>query len=338
MAHILIVTDAWFPQINGVVTTLRKTIEELTLMGHEVELLEPSQFKHGITVSPRENVRVPLFVKEAVFEAIFGSPPDRIHIATEGALGLAARNLCVEFRIPFTTAFHTAWPQYMNRRFKLPESLIWKFMRWFHSPALNVMVNTPLVEQILHNHGITNTATWTRGVDTDLFQYEPNTETAPESFGEPRLVYVGRVTPEKNLEAFLKLPVGHKTIIGNGPDRDRLMRKYPGVSFPGYMTHEEIAEELPNHDVFVFPSRTDTFGLVMLEANACGLPVAAYDVQGPRDVVRQGYSGVLHSDLETAVKGALKLNPADCRDHAETYSWRTATEQFVRNLRLDLGP
>jgi glycosyltransferase involved in cell wall biosynthesis len=256
--------------------------------------------------------------------------PDAVHIATEGPLGQAARQWCLREGMPFTTSYHTQFPQYIRARFPIPEGWSYAFLRRFHGAAQRVMVATEHIRRDLERNGFRNLAMWTRGVDLELFRpgdraFLPGTR--------PILLYAGRVAVEKNLEAFLGLESpGTKYVIGGGPALEELRARFPAAVFTGYKYGEELARHLASADVFVFPSRTDTFGLVLLEAMACGVPVAAYPVVGPIDVVRTGVSGCLHDDLATAVSGALQLDREACRRHALQFTWERATRQFLDNL------
>lgn len=256
--------------------------------------------------------------------------PDALHIATEGPLGQAARSWCLKEGMPYTTSYHTRFPQYVRARFPIPETWSYAFLRRFHNLAARVMVATDHIRRELEEHGFRNLALWTRGVDVELFRpraldYLPGRR--------PITMYAGRVAVEKNLDAYLSLKLpGTKYVVGDGPALNELRARHPDVIFTGYKFGEELASHLAAADVFVFPSRTDTFGLVLLEAMACGVPVAAYPVAGPIDVVKRGVTGCLAEDLATAVAGALELNRDDCRQYALGFTWERATVQFVSNL------
>lgn len=260
--------------------------------------------------------------------------PSAIHIATEGPLGLAARRHCLKQGYEFTTAFHTRFPEYVQARWRVPLSWTYRWLRWFHAPASGVMVATPAMEAVLRNRGFSNLKRWSRGVDTRLFQPRPKDFL---SYPRPIALYVGRVAVEKNIRAFLDLDLpGTKVVIGDGPQRAALCRRYPDVRFLGAKNGEDLARHYAAADVFVFPSRTDTFGLVLLEAMASGVPVAAYPVEGPLDVVDGSGAGCLDWDLGRAVEGALAIAPESCRAHALTFSWESSARQFLSNLhRLD---
>ncbi|MCW2245411.1 glycosyltransferase involved in cell wall biosynthesis [Azospirillum fermentarium] len=328
--NILIVTDAWTPQVNGVVRTISTVRAELEAMGHTVEVIGPDRFR-TVPMPTYPEIRLALGAGRRLRAMIEAMRPDCIHIATEGPLGFAARRWCVKRGIPFTTAYHTRFPEYVRDRVPVPLALSYAVVRRFHKPAAAVMVATPSIEQDLLARGFTNIRRWTRGVDTDLFR--------PRDKGfldlpRPIALYVGRVAVEKNLEDFLKLDLpGTKVVVGDGPARAELQARYPEVHWAGARHGEDLARHYAAADVFVFPSRTDTFGLVLLEALASGVPVAAYPVPGPLDVVDGSGTGCLSEDLAEAVETALTIPPERCRDYALGFSWRRSAEQFLANLR-----
>ncbi len=327
---LLLVTDAWAPQVNGVVRTLETLGRDLSAMGHEVRYSTPQ----GLATLPLPTypeIRLALFPRKSLEKMIADFRPNAIHIATEGPVGLAARAICVRQKIPYSTSFHTRFPEYVRARLPfVPESLVWRFLRWFHDPAETMMVATPSLQNELEAHGFGNVRIWSRGVDVDLFR---PIEGATLPFPRPIWLNVGRVAVEKNIEAFLALDLpGTKVVVGDGPARAALERRYPDAKFLGPKTGEELVRHYSAADVFVFPSRTDTFGLVLLEALACGLPVAAYPVQGPLDVIGDEPVAALHEDLATACARALEIPSAACRTYALTRSWRACTEQFLANL------
>lgn len=327
--RIAIVTDAWTPQVNGVVQTLTRTRGELEALGHAVHMITP-EGRRTLPLPFYPEIRIALFPGRSVRRELRAFEPDCVHIATEGPLGLAARRYCIRRRWPFTTAYHTQFPEYVRARVPIPVSWTARLLRWFHRPAAHTMVPTRRVREKLEQRGFRNVVIWSRGVDARLFAPEPRFD-----FGLPRPVwiYLGRVSVEKNLEAFLDLDLpGSKVIIGDGPDRKRLASRYPDSHFLGYRFGEELAAHLAGGDVFVFPSRTDTFGIVLLEAMACGLPVAALPVDGPVDVITSDKVGALDDDLRTACLRALELNRHDCRAFAEQRSWRRSTLQFEAYL------
>jgi hypothetical protein len=327
--RILIVTDAWSPQINGVVVTLQNTVRELERMGHRVHLITPLAFR-TVPMPTYPEIRLAVRPGREVARLIEDVDPDAIHIATEGPLGLAARRHCLRQSRPFTTAYHTQFPEYVHARCRLPLGVTYAWLRWFHRPAKAVMCGTPEILQRLVARGVTNGVIWSRGVDTDLFK--PGERRGAED-RRPVFLYVGRVAVEKNIEAFLALDLpGTKWVVGDGPARVALERRFPDAIFLGFKTGESLAWHYRQADAFVFPSRTDTFGLVLVEAMACGTPVAAFPVTGPRDVVRDHGAGVLSEDLGGAAMAALRLDRRDVRRYALGFSWTAATRQFVANL------
>jgi len=322
--RLLLVTDAWSPQTNGVVTTLSTVIGHLPDLGVDVSVIHPGLFKTWPLPSYPEIriARNPGVLKELIAEI----DPHAIHIATEGPLGMAARRFCVRNGHAFTTSLHTKFPEYVNVRFGLPLKAGYSFMRWFHRPASCTLVTTETHRQELSDWGLKDLVVWSRGVDTAVFTADPNFR--PQQ--PPRLVYVGRVAVEKNIEAFLELDLeGEKVIIGDGPARTELEAKYPHAHWLGYRKGQPLVDEYAKADVFVFPSRTDTFGLVMLEAMACGTPVAAYPVTGPIDVVKNGINGCLDQDLSVAITGALRVDRQSCRDYASQNDWRVIAARMA---------
>ena len=326
---VIIVTDAWAPQVNGVVTTLGKTGKGLEKHGHEVLFVTPQQFR-SVPCPTYPEIKLSLFPAAGVSRLMRDFSPDAIHIATEGPLGIAARRYCLARDLPFTTSFHTRFAEYVHARVRIPIDWTYKWLRRFHAPSRAVMVPTPAVRRELESRGFTNTVHWTRGVDTETFC--PGDRGALGN-NRPIFLYVGRVAIEKNIEAFLDLDLpGEKWVVGEGPMRDRLERKYRQVRFEGVKTPAELATYYRAADVSVFPSLTDTFGLVMLEALACGTPVAAFPVHGPIDVIGNGGAGALDKDLGKACIDALKIDRDYARAYAERFSWSTSISQFERNL------
>jgi glycosyltransferase involved in cell wall biosynthesis len=326
---IALITDAWRPQINGVVTTLTQTCKRLRACGHALETFTPEQFPNWPCPGYSE-IRLALGCGRQVHERMDRFRPDAIHIATEGPLGLAGRRYCQNRGLPYTTSFHTRFPEYLHLRTRIPTRWTYAFLRWFHSGSERVMVATPALIEELKLRGFKNPVLWSRGVDTDLFRpREKNRLQDPR----PIFLYVGRVAIEKNIEAFLKLDLpGTKYVVGDGPQRGELQQKYPQARFAGSRRGDELAEYMTAADVLVFPSLTDTFGLVMLEALACGVPVAAFPVQGPQDVIRSDKVGCLDADLQAAALQALGLRAEDCREYALQYAWQNCVTQFESNL------
>jgi glycosyltransferase involved in cell wall biosynthesis len=327
--RIAIVTDAWRPQTNGVVRTLTETSKCLRQQGHDVLLVTPGEFR-TVPCPSYPEIQLSLFPRRQVFEALDDFLPDALHVATEGPLGLAGRRWGIRRRRPFTTAYHTQFPRYVRARVPLPAALSYGFLRWFHGPAVRTLVPTESIRSELAERGFPSLVIWGRGVDTDLFRPERATGLVGQ---RPIMMYMGRVAVEKNIEAFLSLDLpGTKYVVGDGPALAGLRRRYSQAIFTGARYGQDLAACLASADVFVFPSRTDTFGLVLLEAMACGLPVAAYPVSGPIDVVEQGRTGILHEDLGVAITAALVLNRQSCRDSAHQRSWESATRVFLENL------
>ena len=336
--RILIATDAWEPQVNGVVRTLTRVVSELQEIGHTVEVIHPGQFK-TFPLPTYAEIKVAIGVYEPVQELFKAFEPEAIHIATEGPIGLAARRICVEWKLPFTTSYHTRFPEYVSARLPLPLAAGYAYMRWFHKPSGRMMVATPTMQKELSGHGFRNISAWSRGVDTD--QFHPRREDEPDLFeglARPVFLYVGRVAVEKNIEAFLAVDLpGTKVVVGPGPQLDELRERYPKVVFKGSKSGEELAAHYACADVFVFPSLTDTFGLVILEAMAAGTPVAAYPAPGPIDLIPGSGAGVLAltatEGLREACLQCLDLDRGRVRAFAETFSWRACAEDFVKNLQ-----
>ena len=326
---IALVTDAWLPQTNGVVRTLTITAERLSQAGHEVTAITPVDFR-TVPCPTYPEIRLSLFAAARVRRRLDALDPDAVHIATEGPLGLAARRWCLRRGRSFTTSYHTQFPEYVRARVPIPVAVSYAFLRWFHGSAAHTLVATPSMQNALAERGFRNLVLWSRGVDTELFR--PRDESFLE-LPRPIWLYFGRVSVEKGIEEFLALDLpGTKLVVGDGPATESLRRKYAGAVFTGYRFGDELARHVAAADVFVFPSRTDTFGLVLLEAMACGIPVAAFPVTGPIDVVVNGVTGVLSEDLRAAALTALHLDRRACREHALRYTWEAATRQFIASL------
>jgi 1,2-diacylglycerol 3-alpha-glucosyltransferase/glucuronosyltransferase len=330
--RIMIVTDAWQPQTNGVVNTLLQTVAWLRRFGHEVEVVSP-QGRASFPCPTYPEIRLTVWPARHVRRRLREFAPQALHIATEGPLGFAARACAVRMGLSFTTSYHTQFPQYLRQRLPIPLALSYAAVRWFHGAAERCMVSTPTLETELRARGLTHLVRWQRGVDTELFRPRPKDFL---SLPRPLAVYVGRIAVEKNIEAFLRMPwQGGRLVIGDGPELPRLRSRYPDAHYTGYLYGEQLAAHLAAADVMVFPSRTDTFGLVNLEAMACGVPVAAYPVTGPIDVVQHGRTGCLDEDLGRAARSALALDPLVCRAQALAADWQACTRQFESQLAFD---
>ena len=330
--RIAIVSDAWMPQVNGVVRTLQATVRELTAMGHAATVIGPDRWR-SVPCPTYPDIRLALAGAGAVGRAIGAWRADAVHIATEGPLGLAARRWCLARALPFTTAYHTQFPDYVALRTGIDPRHVWRLIRWFHAPSSAVLAATPRVEAALAAHGIEQGRRWGRGVDLSLFRPDGPCDPLVAALPGPVQLYVGRVAVEKNLPAFLGAPgPGSKVVVGSGPAEAMLRRAYPDVHFLGPRTGAALAAAYRTADVFVFPSRTDTFGLVMAEAAACGTPVAAFPVAGPLDVLTPDI-GAMAEDLPTAIVAAAVLSRRTCAaTAARRFSWRTSTAQFLAAL------
>ncbi|AZI38200.1 glycosyltransferase family 4 protein [Caenibius tardaugens] len=329
--RIAIVTDAWTPQVNGVVRTLTTLARVLRGWGHEVTVISPDRFR-SLPCPSYPEIRLAFPGRGAVGAWLDRIAPDAIHIATEGPLGLAARGHCLRHGLSFTTAYHTQFPDYLARRTRLPASAFWPYIRWFHRPSAGIMVATDTVRRQLQQQGLTQLLPWSRGVD--LASFTPAI-VPPDLFGRlerPIQLYVGRVSVEKNIEAFLTNPhPGSKVVVGDGPARARLAARFPEAIFLGTQTGQNLAACYAGADVFVFPSRTDTFGLVMIEALACGTPVAAYPVQGPQDIVTP-HCGALDEQLDRAIARALACDRGTCATYGASFTWEASARQFLDAL------
>jgi len=329
----LVVTDAWHPQVNGVVRTLSHVAREAYGLGSEIEFLAPSEFR-TLPMPSYPEIRLALPPPRAVARRLDEVRPDAIHIATEGPLGHAMRRLCIKRGLPFTTSFHTRFPDYLAERLPLPEcwtrEATWGWLRWFHAPGAAVLAATPTLAEELISRGFKNVKIWPRGVDAQLFR--PRARTALD-LPRPIFLTVGRLAVEKNVEAFLELDLpGTKLVVGDGPARAQLARQYPQAEFLGARQGEALAEIYSAADVFVFPSRTDTFGLVLLEALASGVPVAAFPAAAPRDVIGEAPVGVLDEDLQRACLEALQCSREECRAFALGMSWEASARVFLGHV------
>lgn len=332
--RIALVTDAWAPQVNGVVRTLGAVTVELVRRGHEIDVISPREYR-SLPCPTYPEIRLALASPLGVGERLRRFSPEAIHIATEGPLGWTARRICLARRRPFTTAYHTQFPDYMAQRSRLPASVFWPYMRRFHGASSGVMVATRTIREQLVAQGFTRLRHWSRGVDLD--QFAPHIAPPDLFFGLPRPIqlYVGRVAVEKNIEAFLgNRHPGSKVVVGDGPAMAKLQARFPEGHFVGRQSGAALAACYAGADVLVFPSRTDTFGLVMIEALACGTPVAAYPVSGPLDILTPE-SGCMAESLETAIAGALRLDRDNCLAHGRSFSWETSTDQFLAALTPD---
>lgn len=323
---ILIITDAWFPQVNGVVTTYSNIISQLSKRNIEVEVLHPGKF-YSLPLIFYNEIKVAINPWK-VIQKIKKSDADYIHIGTEGPLGIVSRIYLSYKKIPFTSAVHTKFPEYLNLHIKVPLSITYALMRWFHKRSHTVLVNTKSHKEELEKRGFRNLSIWSRGIDFKKFK-----DTSIKLNHKDYLLYVGRVSKEKNIEAFLNIETTHeKVVVGDGPYRQTLQKKFPRVKFVGCKTGPELAAWYRNASVFVFPSMTDTFGIVVIEALFCGVPVAAYPVTGPLDIVEEGITGSLDHDLKKAIDKALQINRENCTKNAEKYTWRNVAKQFISSL------
>lgn len=342
---ILIVSDAWHPQINGVVRTLEMTIQELARLGHETRVIGPDGKRLLAFAAPSyPEIKLEFFAYGRLWRALREFRPDFIHIATEGSLGWTARRLCLIWNLPFTTAYHTRFPEYLAARSPrplsaFPRTAAYVLLRRFHAPASAVMVATASIEQELKSRDFRRIVRWSRGVDTNLFRPYGKNLPAYSEMARPILLYVGRVAVEKNLRAFLDISTaGSKVVIGDGPDLDPLRNEYADAHFLGAMSGETLARHYAAADLFVFPSTTDTFGLVLLEACAAGLRVAAVPAPGPSDIFADGAVDnfvAMDQDLTRSISAALELpdNPEAPRAFARRFTWRACTAQFINHLQ-----
>ena len=340
--RLAIATDAWAPQVNGVVRTLNETIRRLKAHGHEVEVISPDRFT-TIACPGYPEIRLALAPRFRLRKVLGAFKPDLVHISTEGPIGWSARAWCLKHKVPFTTAFHTRFPEYVAARTNLSPDLIWPIMRRFHKGSRVVLTATQSLRDELESRGIHPTRLWSRGIDHDIFHPQQGKHPALQNIAKPILLSVGRVAVEKNLEAFLDADVpGTKVVVGDGPARAMLEAQYPEAIFLGTRQGAELASIYASADVFVFPSKTDTFGLVILEALACGTPVAGYPVQGPLDIIGveclgpnrelKRPIGSLNEDLSQAIQDALRLDRADAAHYGATFCWDACTGQFLNGI------
>jgi glycosyltransferase involved in cell wall biosynthesis len=329
-ARILLATDAWRPQVNGVVRTLETSIHHLRARGHEVAVIHPGLFA-TIRNPLYPEIRLAWPGRRLVTRLVREFQPDVVHVATEGPVGLVVRALCLRNRWRFTTSYHSKFPEYLQELARVPIRWSYAFLRWFHAPSAAVMVSTPSLEAELAGRGFRNLRRWSRGVDLGLFYPRPKTWA---HYPRPVLLYAGRVSKEKSVDEFLSVRhPGTKIVVGDGPAREGLQKAFPDAVFLGYRKGEALAEAYANADVFVFPSKTDTFGLVLIEALASGIPVAAYPVVGPIDIVTEPGTGALDSDLGRAIERALATGDSEaCVRHARTFTWERSTDQLVANF------
>lgn len=334
-SRVVIATDAWAPQVNGVQRTLDRTVEEIRAGGREVMVIQPGEFR-SLPNPIYPEVPISLPSPRRLSKELRKFEPEAVHISTEGPIGLAMRHLCKRLGWSFTTAFHTMWPDYMKRLVGVPERFTWSAMRWFHGPSEAVLVPSPSMIERLKEQKIGAAKLWSRGIDGTLFH--PRERQIPDEM-RPVLTYVGRVSHEKNIEAFLRLKLprelcGKKIVVGDGPALERLRHEYPEVDFQGRKTGESLAQAFSEADAFVFPSLTDTFGNVIIEALACGTPVAAFPVTGPKDIITKQELGSLNEDLTQAIYEALTRGKREeCARYArEHFTWERATGQFLSHL------
>ena len=328
---ILIVTDAWYPQVNGVCRTLKNLGDELKKIGHQVEYIEPNQF-FTVPMPKYNEIKLSLNVWPRVGRLISKADADIIHIATEGPIGIFAKRYCVKNKLKFTTSYHTQFDKYLKLYYPyLPIKLAQKFLKGFHSKAEKILVTTQSMKDELQDIGFDKDkmVVWTRGANHGAFQKPKKINL---EYKRPIYLYVGRVSIEKNIRAFLDLDLeGTKLIVGKGPDLDKLKKEYPEAKFKGERTNGELASYFASSDVFVFPSKTDTFGIVIIEALKCGLPVAAYPVAGPKDIFNGTNIGSLNNDLKKAALEALKSNRSACIEHAKKYTWENCAKIFLNS-------
>jgi glycosyltransferase involved in cell wall biosynthesis len=337
MTKITIVTDAWYPQVNGVVRSIENTNRELQRMGIEVSMITPQDFS-SVPCPTYPEIRLSVASYAAVARAIEQFSPTSVHIATEGPLGLLARRWCLKNNLPFSTSYHTRFPEYVAARFPVPIRWLRAFVRWFHNAGNGCMVATASLERELSKLGLKNLLRWSRGIDQAQFHPRPREE-HPFGLQRPIFLTVSRIAVEKNLPAFLDLDLpGSKVVVGEGPEREALQKRYPNVLFTGLKTGEDLAHAYAQADVFVFPSKTDTFGNTILEALASGVPVAAYPVTGPIDIIEPtSGAGSLNEDLRIACLDALGCSRDDAYRLSREFTWEAASRQFLNNVLTAQG-
>lgn len=329
--RIAIVTDAWEPQVNGVVRTLQSVRRVLEGQGHKVKVISPDLF-YSVPCPTYPEIRLAMVRSRTIGDLLDEFSPHAVHLATEGPVCVAARRWCLRHDFPFTTAYHTQFPDYVEARSGVPAEWVWRYIRWFHAPAQSILASTASIRQALVDHGLTQVRHWGRGVDLTNFHPGVVAHPAMAALPGPVQLYVGRVAVEKNLEAFLASShPGTKVVVGDGPARAALEAKYPEAKFMGSMFGAELAQAYRAADVFVFPSKTDTFGLVMIEALACGTPVAAYPVTGPVDILTPE-TGAMADDLDVAIAQALTRDRADCAAYGRSFTWEASAAQFLAAL------
>ncbi len=326
----MIVSDAWHPQVNGVVRTLSTVARILGETGHPTDVIGPDRFR-TVPCPTYPDIRLSVLPARRLARMIDAFCPDALHVATEGPLGMAAAAIAKKRGWRFTTAFHTRFPEYVRARIRIPESWSYAFLRRFHNRGAGTMVATASLREELARRGFSKLRPWSRGVDLELFRPDP--KEAWDGLARPVFAYIGRVAVEKNIRAFLDLDLpGSKVVVGDGPERATLEREYPGVRFTGTRRGDALSASYAGADVFVFPSLTDTYGLVMLESLACGTPVAAFPVTGPLDVLAEAPVASVDADLRRAAMTALAADRALCRPFAERHSWEACTELFLSHL------
>ncbi len=346
--RLTLVSDAWTPQVNGVVRTLTTTVAHLEARGHVVQTITPDRFL-SVPCPTYPEIRLALTTPYRVGALIAGFRPEAVHIATEGPLGWLARGWCRKRGVPFTTSFHTRFPDYVAARTGLSPAYLWRVLARFHADATNILVATPRLAEELAGHGLTRTRLWSRGVDLGQFRADRPPHPAYAGLARPILLSVGRVAVEKNIAAFLSAEApGTKVVVGDGPALAAMRAQFPDAVFLGTLSGEPLAQAYAGADVFVFPSLTDTFGLVMIEALASGLPVAGFPVAGPLDIVGAdgrgtvpGWSapvGAVDADLAQAIRRAGSADRADCAAYARHFRWEACVDQFVAGLAEVEGP